>query len=97
MPRALRGKTERSAAMRNCPYAVLHGCEGDDHSIGCPFPDIEPPQPWELEQDNYVSCCGTCGTPLAYEGLRARDDYCSDRCYEIASAAADEAAENLYI
>jgi hypothetical protein len=28
---------------------------------------------------------------------RARDEYCSDRCYEIALAAADEAAENRYI
>jgi hypothetical protein len=41
--------------------------------------------------------CGTCGTPLAYEGPRARDAYCSDRCYDTASAAADEAADNRYI
>jgi hypothetical protein len=48
-------------------------------------------------EDVHPPCCGTCGTPLAYTGPRARDEYCSDRCYEIASAAADEAADNLYI
>jgi hypothetical protein len=48
-------------------------------------------------EDDHQPCCGTCRTPLAYTGPRARDDYCSDRCYEIASSAAEEAAANRYI
>jgi hypothetical protein len=41
--------------------------------------------------------CGTCGGPLASTGPRARDGYCSDDCYRLASSAADEAADNRYI
>jgi hypothetical protein len=86
--------------MRHCPYAVFYRCEGDiepEECLMCPLPHQEPPSSWELE-DNYDSpLCGTCGTPLAYEGPRARDAYCSDLCYELASTAADEAADNRYI
>jgi hypothetical protein len=85
--------------MRNCPYAAIHGCGPDiepEECLMCPLRPEERPSPWELE-DDYVPPCGTCGTPLAYEGPRACDAYCSDRCYDTASAAADEAADNRYI
>jgi hypothetical protein len=50
----------------------------------------------EAEEQASLSC-GTCGGPLASTGPRARDEYCSDDCYRLASSAADEAADNRYI
>jgi endogenous inhibitor of DNA gyrase (YacG/DUF329 family) len=89
--------------MRNhCPYAVFNGCDLDDimpeECVVCPLPHQEPAEEADLRDEyDYVPACGTCGTPLAYEGPRARDAYCSDRCYGLALAAANEAASNRYI
>jgi hypothetical protein len=62
-----------------------------------PFEDFADEVDVELYEHEEEPRCGTCLTSLASTGPRARDAYCSTECYDLASAAADEAADNRYL